>query len=72
MSEYKVGDSIYYIQGYWNDATLQSEKRIKRTCIESIIGENLIGVNNGLILSPADICKNQEQAEARLKELKGE
>ena len=72
MNEYKVGDSVYYIQDIWNDATLRSEKRIRRTRIESIIGDNLIGVNNGLILSPADICKTQAQAEARLKELKGE
>lgn len=72
MSEYKVGDNVYYIQGYWNDATLRSEKRIKRTTIESILGDNLIGVNNGLVLSPLDIYKTQEQAEARLKELKGE
>lgn len=35
MSEYKIGDSVYYVQDYWNDATLQSEKRIRRTRVQN-------------------------------------
>lgn len=66
-----IGDTVYYIQEYFNDATLQHERHIKRTTID-YIAKDYIEVNHGVWLSINDFWLIPEEAERRLAELKGE
>jgi len=66
-----IGDTVYYVQEYYNDATLQHERQVKRTKID-YIAKDYIEVNNGVWLSINDFWLIPEEAERRLAELKGE
>lgn len=63
-----IGDTIYYIQEYFNDATLKHEKKVLRTNID-YIAKGYIEVNNGVWLQPNQFWLIKEQAEQKLKEL---
>lgn len=67
----KTGDTVYYIQEYFNDATLKHEREVKRTIIDYITKDH-IEVNNGVWLSADNFWLIREAAERRLAELKGE
>ena len=66
-----VGDTVYYIQSYFNEATLRGELHVKRTTID-YLAKDYIEVNNGLWLSTHEFWLIPEEAERRLAELKGE
>lgn len=63
-----VDDTVYYIQEYFNDATLKHERQVKRTVID-YIAKDYIEVNNGVWLSTDKFWLIQEEAERRLAEL---
>lgn len=67
----QLGDTVYYLQNYFNDATLQHERKVKRTVID-YIAKDYIEVNNGVWLSVENFWLIPEEAERRLAELKGE
>ena len=65
----KVGDTVYRLQRYFNDATLKSEVKIKRCTIESINLDSMC-TNDMVFLSFENIGKTvfltREEAERAL------
>lgn len=66
----RVGDTVYYIQEYFNEATLKHEWQVKRTVI-TYIAKDYIEVSNGIYLSVNHFWLIPEEAKRRLAKLTG-
>ena len=68
----KLGQPVYCLQGYFNDATMKSEKRVKCRLVDFIPVASKMFETNGLIYQFSEIGKTVfltcEEAEAKLKE----
>ena len=70
----KLGQPVYCLQDYFNDATMKSEKRVKCRLVDFIPVASKMFETNGLIYQFSEIGKTvfltREEAEAALKERK--
>ena len=68
----KLGQPVYCLQDYFNDATMKSEKRVKCRLVDFIPVASKLFESNGLIYQFSEIGKTvfltREEAEAKLKE----
>lgn len=68
----KLGQPVYCLQDYFNDATMKSEKRVKCRLVDFIPVASKMFETNGLIYQFSEIGKTvfltREEAEAKLKE----
>ena len=68
----KLGQPVYCLQDYFNDATMKSEKRVKCRLVDFIPVASKMFETNGVIYQFSEIGKTvfltREEAEAKLKE----
>ena len=68
----KLGQPVYCLQDYFNDATMKSEKRVKCRLVDFIPVASKMFETNGLIYQFSEIGKTvfltREEAEAKLEE----
>lgn len=68
----KLGQPVYCLQDYFNDATMKSEKRVKCRLVDFIPVASKMFETNGLIYQFSEIGKTvfltREEAESALKE----
>lgn len=68
----KLGQPVYCLQDYFNDATMKSEKRVKCRLVDFMPAASKMFETNGLIYQFSEIGKTvfltREEAEAKLKE----
>lgn len=70
----RVGDKVYCIQSYFNDAKMRSEKKIKRRVVDFMQSLPDLFECEGMIYKFSDIGKTvfltREEAEAALEKMK--
>ena len=70
----KLGQPVYCLQDYFNDATMKSEKRVKCRLVDFVPVASKMFETNGLIYQFSEIGKTvfltREEAEAALEEMK--
>lgn len=72
----KVGDKVYCIQDYFNDAKMRSEKRVKCRIVDFVQSFPDLFVCQGMIYKLDDVGETvfltREEAEAAMKRMEGE
>lgn len=72
----KVGDKVYCIQSYFNDAKMRSEKKVKCRVVDFVQSSPDLFECQGMIYKFEDIGKTvfltREEAEAALERMEGE
>lgn len=76
IKDLKVGDEVYCIQSYFNDAKMRSEKKVKCRVVDFVQSFLDLFECQGMIYKFEDIGKTvflaREEAEAALEKMKEE